>query len=135
MALLSSIDESTFTELSKRFHQKLKQQHNLTLSLGQFRELMIQAVGHRSLHDARKAWQGSPTAPDPETPFMEAPVAGSFLDKAQQEALTHDLELMAYYPARPPEQGNLLFWEEIGISEPGTRDNPHPTPPGGSTRP
>lgn len=57
MALFTQVDETTFQDLSKRLHKRLKQHHGLTLPLGTFREAFVQAVGYRSLHDARLAWR------------------------------------------------------------------------------
>lgn len=65
MALLSQVDEPTFNELSKRFHRRMTKHHGLAMPLGTFRETLIQAVGYRSLHDARQAWrQALPEFPD-----------------------------------------------------------------------
>lgn len=58
--LLPGLDEPTFLHLSQRVHRGLKP-HLTAVSLGQLRELMSQALGYRSLHDARQAWQ-SPRA-------------------------------------------------------------------------
>jgi len=134
MALLSSVDASTFAELSKRLHQKLKHQHALTLPLNQFRELMIQSVGHRSLHDARMAWAKSTAQPPaslsmngPQSstpPAAQPPTTGAGLTKPSEDR--KDIQSSAQVR---PEQGNLLFWEEIGLPEPGTRDNPLPQAP------
>ena len=136
MALLSSVDESTFTELSKRFHQKLKQQCGLTLPLGQFRELMVQAVGHRSLHDARKSWAHTPIqAPSslstsPETINVIGNTTGIREGLKASAHTAFGLKSgAAASDAHIPEQPNLLFWEEIGVAEPGTRDNPPPRTP------
>ena len=59
MLLLSQVDEPTFNELSKRLHQKMKKDHGLQMPLSKLREVLIQAVGHKSLHDARKSWAAS----------------------------------------------------------------------------
>lgn len=56
MLLLSQVDEPTFNELSKRLHQKMKKDHGLQMPLSKLREVLIQSVGHKSLHDARKSW-------------------------------------------------------------------------------
>ena len=63
MLLLSQIDEPTFAELTKRLHRKMKKDHQLQMPLSKLREVTIQAVGYRSLHDARQAWKRQSALP------------------------------------------------------------------------
>jgi hypothetical protein len=64
--VLPGVDEPTFNKLSQRFHRTLAKRHPdvpALLSLGQCREALVEAMGHRSLHDARQAWQKPATVP------------------------------------------------------------------------
>ncbi len=115
MALLSSVDESTFLELSKRFHQKLKQQHVLSMPLSKFRELMVQSVGHKSLHDARKSWLAQSQS-TPASAISVPPHKATIEEQmAQAEQLRQDMVAIAKYGKGPEELHQHSRYEEEDI--------------------
>lgn len=107
MAVLSRVDEPTFNELSKRLHGRLKKEHGLQMTLGAFRETFISAVGHRSLHDARKAWK---IADDAGAAPHNAPVP-----KGSVEISTSPAQMIALY-ASSASKGVPVISREEAIS-------------------
>lgn len=66
--VLPGVDEPTFNKLTQRFHRALIKRAPAVsplVSLGQLRETLVEAMGHRSLHDARQVWQAPRTSPAP----------------------------------------------------------------------
>lgn len=68
-------DEATFKQFAKRVHKSLRKlTPDQDFPLGHIQEAVIQALGHRSLHDARQAWKASGQRGPVPVDFVPEPV-------------------------------------------------------------